>query len=218
LILKHIVVSMNNTQLLETIISEWPNSFTDLREARHWARQIYRQNGLESNLCVGKAPSDARNQAVNCAVLNAYSAGKFAVDIRPAMSSAYMPQKEEEKLLLSSEGRSKDQMSLPNSIRSSSPATSDVDQDDELPQTPGSATMSKQEGVQTITLSFKNVIELDEAYMAARFEMAEQMLSRIGLHPADKKAREMEDEIANAEENLAKMGIEVGGKKMAFLE
>lgn len=43
------------------------------------------------------------------------------------------------------------------------------------------------------------------------------MLSRIGLHPANKKAREMEVEIANAEENLAKMGIEVGGKKMAFL-
>ena len=54
--------------------------------------------------------------------------------------------------------------------------------------------------------------------MAARFEMAEQMLSRIGLHPADKKAREMKDEIPNAEENLAKMGIEVDGKKMAFLE
>jgi hypothetical protein len=209
---------MNNTRLLETIISEWPNSFTDLREARHWVRQIYRQNGLESNLCVGKAPSDARNQAVNCAVLNAYNAGKFAVNIRPAMSSAYMPQKEEEKLLLYSEGRSEDQMSLPNSIRSSSPATSNVDQDDGLPQTPGPATISKQEGVKTITLSFKNVIELDEAYMAARFEMAEQMLSRIGLHPADKKAREMEDEIANAEENLAKMGIEVGGKKKAFLE
>jgi hypothetical protein len=209
---------MNNTQLLETMISEWPNSFTDLREARHWAREIYRQNGLESNLCAGKAPLDARNQAVNCAVLNAYNASKFAVEFRPAMSSANMPQKEEEKLLLSSEGRSEDQMSLPNSIRSSIPATSDVDQDDKLPQTPGPATISKQEGVQTITLSFKNVIELDEAYMAARFEMAEQMLSGISLHPADKKAQEMEDGIANAEENLAKMGIEVGGKKKAFLE
>ena len=104
---------MNNTQLLETVITKWPNSFTNLREARHWARQIYRQKGLESNLCVGKAPSDARNQAVNCAVLNAYNAGKFAVDIRPAMSSTYMPQKEEEKLLLSLEGRFEHQMSLP---------------------------------------------------------------------------------------------------------
>lgn len=114
---------------------------------------------------------------------------------------------------------SEDRVSSPSSVRYNSPVTSAVSQDDDLPQTPQPATMSKQEDVRApFKAGFKSLVELEEAYLAARFELAEQMLPKISVHSAEKKAREMEHEIAKAMENLAKMGIEVGGNGTATTE
>lgn len=47
---------------------------------------------------------------------------------------------------------------------------------------------------------------MNEEYLATRFEMAEQMMSLLALHPADQKVRKLAEEMAKAEDNLVKMG------------
>jgi len=194
--------------MLEELIPQWPDRFPNLHQARQWVKHIYQQNSLELIQCPGHTPSKTRKHIINRLTLIAYDAGKFAVDKRPTPSSAHVPKQEEEKSPWSPKGFSGGRTSSLISISSRSPAISAADQDDELPQTPPAMAVSQhaQDHLDFSTIT-PAIVDTNEDYLAARFAIAEQMLSNISLHPADKKAQEMEDELAKATENLVKTGI-----------
>ncbi|KAF1847927.1 uncharacterized protein K460DRAFT_403245 [Cucurbitaria berberidis CBS 394.84] len=203
-----------NIKQLKALIKEWPPSFGSLRSARNYARSICKKSNLRFTLHRGVKPSKIRNFVLNAIIRDAHEAGFFQFGTHPGGHGLHSETKIQHRAMESRERK----VNSPSSVHSGSSATLTVDDSFQVPSTPTLLAKRKTEkDLDDAGEKAFNTIDIRAEILAARFELAERMMSRLGLDLTDRNTPDLEGPMApQAEQNDPEVGFTSGGENSAF--
>jgi hypothetical protein len=201
-------VVMPSIRQIQTLIPHWGPQVKRIKDGRKYIKNICKKSGFKFTSLDEHRSGKIRKFLCDVITIDASRIGAFALLDNIAAYIGALPQDQALAYQQALEELQRQRELSLGSPASSASATAVEDEPFEEPAPP--TPMSNSNFVKptyAIDEEPMSIIDIRAEQLAARFDMANKMMSRLGLDPVDKKAREMEERMARAEQNLSNIGF-----------